>query len=185
MRIALILLGLAGQPIVDVADTQRDPVYRETEVRLSRPLLDGERFDPQEFDPASKEKFAIADRKAERAVGDVERDSKFIQRFWAAKKRVLRDQFGIEWKTPAELNPGIAYANYGQPKITDAESRALRALVAPRLSGATEEVLSIDRSFEGVASVWTRDDRFDQVRVYRFAGHDQLWKFIDVAEVEE
>jgi hypothetical protein len=158
---------------------QPDPVYRETEVRQSRPRLNGEVFDPQESDPALKAKFALVDRKAERIVGNVPRDSKFILHFWEAKKRILKDQFGIQWKTPAELNPHITYDGYGQPKITAAEDRALRALVAPRLSSSSKEVRGVDRSFEGVAEVWTSDSQTRQIGLYTFAGHDDQWTFIE------
>jgi hypothetical protein len=158
---------------------QPDPVYRETEVRQSRPRLNGEVFDPQETDPVLKDKFALVDRKAERVVGNVPRDSKFILHFWEAKKRILKDQFGIQWKTPAELNSSIRYDDYGQPKITAAEDLALRAQVAPRLSSSSEEVRRIDRSFEGVAEVWTGDRQTKQIWLYTFAGHDDQWTFIE------
>jgi hypothetical protein len=156
-----------------------DPVYRETEVRQSRPRLNGEVFDLQESDPALKAKFAWVDRKAERVVGNVPRDSKFILHFWEAKKRILKDHFGIQWKTPAELNPQMKYDGYGQAKITAAEDRALRALVAPRLSSSSEEVRDIDRTFEGVAEVWTSDSKTPQIGLYTFAGHDDQWTFIE------
>jgi hypothetical protein len=181
----IVLLCLAFTQALRAEDIQPDPVYRETEVRWSRPMGRGEMFDPQESDPALKEKFAIADRQAERAVGNVERDSEFIFHFWTAKKHILSDQFGIQWKTPAELSRGIEYANYGQPKITNAENQALRALVAPRLSSASEKIQDIDRSFEGIARVWTRDLNTDQIRLYRFVGHDESWKFTQAAEFEE
>ncbi len=162
---------------------QQDPVYRETEVRLSRPRLNGEVFDPQESDPALKNEFALADRKAERVVGNVKRGSNFILHFWDAKKRILRDRFGIQWKTPAELNPRIKYDGYG-PKITAAEEHALRALVAPRLSPGSEEVRGIDRSFEGLGEVWTSDSRTRQIGLYTFAGHDDQWTFVEGGKVE-
>lgn len=162
-----------------------DPVYRETEVRQSRPRVNGEVFDPQESDPALKDRFALADRKAERVVGNVQRNAKFIVHFWEAKKRILKDQFGIQWKTPAELNPSIKYDGYGQPKITAAEDRALRALVAPRLSSSSEEVRSVDRSFEGVAEVWTSDHQTQQIGLYTFAGHDDQWTFIEGGKLVE
>jgi hypothetical protein len=158
---------------------QPDPVYHETEVRQSRPRVNGEVFDPQESDPALKDKFALADRKAERVVGNVERNSKFVWHFWEAKKRILKDQFGIQWKTPADLNPIMKYDGYGQPKITAAEDRALRALVAPRLSSSSEEVRSVDRSFEGVAEVWTSERQTQEIGLYTFAGHDDQWTFIE------
>jgi hypothetical protein len=162
-----------------------DPVYRETEVRQSRPRLNGEVFDLQESDPSLKDKFALVDRKAERVVGNVPRDSKFILHFWEAKKRMLKDQFGIRWKTPAELNPRITYDGYGQPKITAAEDHALRALVAPRLSSSSEEVRGVDRNFEGVAEVWTSDRQIQQIELYTFAGHDDQWTFIEGGELEK
>jgi hypothetical protein len=164
---------------------QPDPVYRETEVRQSRPRLNGEVFDPQESDPTLKDKFALVDRKAERVVGNVARDSKFIFHFWEAKRRILKAQFGIQWKTPAELNPRIKYDGYGQPKITAAEDRALRTLVAPRLSSGSEEVRSVDRSFEGVARVWTSDRQTKQIGLYTFAGHDDQWTFIEGGKLIE
>jgi hypothetical protein len=162
-----------------------DPVYRETEVRQARPRLNGEVFDPQESDPALKDRFAFADRKAERAVGDVPRDSKFIWHFWEAKRRILKAKFGIQWKTPAELNPRIKYDGYGQPKITIAEDRVLRELVTPRLSNSSEEVRGIDRSFEGVAEVWTSDSKTRQIGLYTFAGHDDHWIFIEGGKAVE
>ena len=29
--------------------------------------------------------------------------------FWNTKKRILREQYGIDWKTPAEEHPGIIF----------------------------------------------------------------------------
>ena len=106
-------------------------------------------------------------------------------RFWKAKQKVLKDGFDIEWKSPAELNPGIKYADYGQPVITYAENRALSAFVAPRLSGRNlEEVKGITRDFADVVTVATRD-RAGSIKHYRFRGHDDSWTFIDVSDVEE
>ena len=185
MRALTVLIGLLVVLAAEAGAIQPDPVYRETEVRQARPRLIGEVFDPGESEPALKGTFATADRKAERAVGNVPRNSEFILHFWKAKKRILNDQFGIQWKTPAELNPNIKYANYGQPKITDTEERSLRAMVAPRLSSRSEDVRGINRSFEGIASVWTRDRQTQQIREYRFAGHDESWTFMEVLEWEE
>jgi hypothetical protein len=104
------LVVAAMLPVLLVAcetSISRDPVYRETEVRQSRPRLLGESFDSQESYPRLKSAFDTADRKAERAVGNVPRDAEFITRFWDAKRRILSREFGITWRTPAELNPQI------------------------------------------------------------------------------
>ena len=29
--------------------------------------------------------------------------------FWAEKKRILRERYGIDWKTPAERYPGVIF----------------------------------------------------------------------------
>jgi len=29
--------------------------------------------------------------------------------FWPAKKKVLREKYGIDWKSPAELNPDARF----------------------------------------------------------------------------
>ncbi len=33
----------------------------------------------------------------------------FCHRYWAVKKRILRERFGIAWRSPAELNPHIRF----------------------------------------------------------------------------
>ena len=29
--------------------------------------------------------------------------------YWANKKRILKEKYGIEWKSPAELNPHVCF----------------------------------------------------------------------------
>jgi hypothetical protein len=33
----------------------------------------------------------------------------YCHEFWAAKKRILRRKYGIEWRSPAEMNPGTMF----------------------------------------------------------------------------
>ncbi|GEM_PF-965566 len=33
----------------------------------------------------------------------------YCHRYWSAKKRILRETYHIDWKSPAELNPGVCY----------------------------------------------------------------------------
>jgi hypothetical protein len=33
----------------------------------------------------------------------------FCHIVWATQKRILKDKYGIDWKTPAEMNPGILF----------------------------------------------------------------------------
>jgi hypothetical protein len=130
---------------------QPDPIYRETELRHSRPLAAGERYDAQEDDPKLRDAFAAADAAAERRVGNVKRDDRFIFAFWAEKKAILRDKYQIEWKTPAELNPQITYISYGQRKVSEQEIAEITAVVKQRTK---RHITHIDRDPKGVVRVW-------------------------------
>jgi hypothetical protein len=76
----------------------------------------------------------------------VKRDEKFIFHFWSAKKDILRRLCSIDWKTPAELNPQIAYASYGQPQITQREIREITPVVCKHTSNP---IVSVDRDYQG------------------------------------
>jgi hypothetical protein len=70
----------------------------------------GERHDPQEDDPQLKAVFAAADARALRGLTNASPDDAgFIKLFWRVKKSVLLRQYGIHWKSPAELNPTRSY----------------------------------------------------------------------------
>jgi len=180
IAVALLLaLGCASVPI------QPDPIYRETVIRHARPRLDGERFDPQEDNPALAEAFASADKKAERSVGNVARDADFVFHFWKAKKRILQEEFGISWKSPADLNPWISYSNYGQPKINDAEFASIKAFVQANLLGRGERVVGASRMFDGDVIAVTFEPDSGIVRHYHLLGHDQKWALVSVGIFEE
>ena len=155
---------------------QADPVWRETALRHSRPRGAGEKFDPQESDPKLRAAFAAADATAERRVGNVKRDDKFIFRFWSAKKQILRQQFGIDWRTPAELNPQIAYASYGQRAITDRERHDITQAIRKRTSNT---IRSIDRDYEGKVRAWTDPGVGDETVAYVVRLEKGRWKIID------
>jgi len=165
-------------------DSSRDPVYRETEVRHARPRLDGEQFDPQEADPTLTSAFSIVDRKAERVVGNVPRDENFITHFWQAKQRILQSEYGISWRTPAELNPQVKYLSYGQAALMSLEEEALREAMATRVAPG-ESVRGMWREFDGKTNVSTYTASTDTGRIYEFSGHDRQWDFVAVFEVEQ
>ena len=156
---------------------QPDPVYRETALRHSRPRTAGEKFDPQEQDPTLCAAFAAADAAAARRVANVKRDQKFIFRFWSAKKDILLTQHGIEWKTPAELNPSTAYASYGQRQITERESRDIARVIRRRTSSP---IRSIERDYTGKVRVWTDPGTSDESVAYVVQLERGGWKIVDV-----
>lgn len=75
------------------------------------------KHDPIEDDPQLKPMIAEADREAARQLTDFrsKRDPPGSPRlgdrhlYWAVKKEFLREEYGIEWRTPAEMNSGVAF----------------------------------------------------------------------------
>lgn len=67
------------------------------------------KHDPQEDDPRLKKTFQEAERKVERELVRTPRTVGFIHIYWSTKKRILKKDYGIDWKTPEELNPHISY----------------------------------------------------------------------------
>ena len=33
----------------------------------------------------------------------------YIHKFWELKKKILKEEYNIEWKTPAEMNPQMQF----------------------------------------------------------------------------
>jgi hypothetical protein len=168
---------LASLILVAASCPNCDPVWRETQLRHERPDVQGQHFDPQESDPKLAEVFAAADRKAERKVGNVKRDKHFIFKFWREKKKILKREYGIAWKTPAELSPTVAFDDYGQPLLTAAEKERVKAAVAPRMN-QSEGLIQIWREYDGKISVTTKSSADNEVRIYHLTGQDGAWAIV-------
>jgi len=151
-------------------------VSQETVIRQRRPRLEGEKFDPQESNPRFRSVFARADAAAERRVGNIPRDKKFIFYFWSVKKEILERTYGINWKTPAELNPSILYDSYGQPQLTAREIRRITPIVQKHLHHIGEKITSFERTFDGDVYVWTRVGNAEARGQYVVTAAGQSWK---------
>jgi hypothetical protein len=176
---ALILAGCIEHSV------QRDPVYQETVRRHARPKLDIEVFDSQEFNAQLAIVFAEADAKAERLVGNVRRDSHFIDKFWSAKKKILLSEYGISWHTPAELNPTLEYEAYGQPALTDSEKASIRAILIGAEGASPNASILLSRWTDGTVNVAVREQGSKEGRFYAFHGHDSTWTYKVAAPIEE
>ena len=68
------------------------------------------KHDPIEDDPAYQWAFEAADSEAqkEHAKNGPHRLGS-VHGFYAIKKRILKEKYGIEWKTPPEMNPKWAF----------------------------------------------------------------------------
>ncbi len=163
-------------------DIQPDPIHRETVVRHSRPKDDDELFDPQEYAPDLRSIFAEADAITERLVGNVPRDENFGAVFWATKKRLLSQEYDIDWRSPAEINPDISYGGYGQRVLSETEQSTIRTVVLPYLDSDRTEVTLVERRFSGEVNAWASVD--DERYVFVLTGHRDEWEVESFGRVE-
>ncbi len=128
MEIELVreLRKYTGQPI---AECKRviESVKPELAERYVEFYKDGKHryfIDPQELDPELSEIFEKVDREAksyldgwkkERREKLKESEMEFMglrggcHVLWAEKKRILNQKYGINWLSPAQMNPGIVF----------------------------------------------------------------------------
>lgn len=175
----LVLCVLISTSLSPLLGSDRDPVSHETATRQARPRLEGEKFDPQENEPRLRDVFATADAEAERAVGNVPRNERFIFHFWSVKKRILRQKHEIDWKTPAELNPDIVYDSYGQPRVTAREIREITPVVEKQMRHREEKIANFERTFEGDINVWTKIGKTDDRGRYVVRRRNKAWKIVN------
>ena len=71
-------------------------------------------YDPVEDDPKYQSIFETIDDEVEALLAEEGYTLKtvgmgFCHMFWSAKGRVLKEKYGIEWKSPKEMNPGVLF----------------------------------------------------------------------------
>jgi hypothetical protein len=67
-------------------------------------------YDPIEDDPDAAPLIRQADREArEKSDRGPQMPLGQCHVFWAIKKRILKEKYGIDWKTPKEMNPKTAF----------------------------------------------------------------------------
>ena len=69
----------------------------------------GIRYDPIEDDEGVQPALRAAEREAETQMRGYQSHMGYGKGLWLTKQAILREKYGIEWRTPAELNPKIAF----------------------------------------------------------------------------
>lgn len=70
---------------------------------------DGRWYDPIEDDPVASPLIQKADEEAREQLKDSPMVMGWCHGFWKLKKQILKEKYGIEWRTPKEMNPGVAF----------------------------------------------------------------------------
>jgi hypothetical protein len=67
--------------------------------------------DALDEDPKYAEIIKDVERKVEQRLKaqKVEKEIGYCHDFWSLKKEILKIEYGLEWKSPAEINPDIYF----------------------------------------------------------------------------
>ena len=127
-RLSLRLMELEREAIEGVGDDRAedlemgiDPLNAEiTRYALNIMAADQKRFDdieedghlrkdPIEWTDEYEEVIAEADKKAHALLADEPRGMGFCFVYWPTLQRILFQDYGIRWRSPAEMNPGVIF----------------------------------------------------------------------------
>ena len=99
-----------------------------------------------------------------------------VQRLPAKSRPPLSAALGevIDWETPAELNPQIAYASYGQRKVTQQESTEITAVIRKRTK---RRITVIERDPNGLVRVWLYPEG-NEAMTYIVERRGNGWKIV-------
>lgn len=87
--------------------TAKSPEYSGGSQKKESSIL----HDPIEDDPKYKNVFEIIDAEVDENLKDnpMRGGMGFCHVFWETKKKILKEKYGIPWKSPAEMNPHILF----------------------------------------------------------------------------
>lgn len=69
-------------------------------------------FDPQEDKPNIKPLIEKAEREAKKTLKKYQVKKNvlgYCHSLWREQKRILKEKYNIDWKTPAEMNPNVTF----------------------------------------------------------------------------
>ncbi|MFC2038983.1 hypothetical protein ACFLUG_04360 [Chloroflexota bacterium] len=65
--------------------------------------------DPQEDDPSLNRIIKKAEEQADKNLEAFPRSLGFCHRLWGEKKRILKEEYGIDWRSPQDMNPEMKF----------------------------------------------------------------------------
>ena len=65
--------------------------------------------DPIESTAEYKAVIKDVEKELDRLLKDKPKGMGFCHIYWYEKKKILKEKYGIEWKSPAVMNPGVMF----------------------------------------------------------------------------
>ena len=114
---AMLLRRATGIPILVTRKYLLDasPVFRARLLTAARKKVENphsaHRFlsDPIEDDPAFQKIFSAVGERVEELLKDRPKRLGLCHLHWTTRKRILAEEYGIEWFTPQQLHPGCIF----------------------------------------------------------------------------
>lgn len=69
----------------------------------------GMKIDPLEKDPVYAEIIKKAEEEAEKNIARLAKKNGHSYFLWMEQKRILKDKYNLNWKSPAEMNPEVVF----------------------------------------------------------------------------
>jgi len=104
-----LIAGNSPRGVWEITNQGREWVSKQSPKLQNSPGEDTFETDPKEKDPTVKATIEKAREEAERNLANHPKRLGFCHKLWAEQKRILREKYGINWKSPAEMNPGINF----------------------------------------------------------------------------
>lgn len=127
-RLSLKLMELERDAIIGLSDEQTENLEMDldslnaeiTRYSLNIKAADQKRFndieddghlrkDPIEWTAEYEEAIAQAEEKAQAELADEPRGMGFCFSYWPTLQHILFQDYGIRWRSPAEMNPGVIF----------------------------------------------------------------------------
>lgn len=67
------------------------------------------KHDPIEDTPEFKAVIKKVEKELDELLKDVPKSMGFCHMYWYEKRRILKEKYGIDWKSPALMNPRVRF----------------------------------------------------------------------------
>lgn len=76
---------------------------------IIRPDIGHLKKDPVEYTRRWEEIYYDVEKRLDERFANAPRHMGFCFRYWSAKRELLEEEYGIEWKSPSQMNPGVMF----------------------------------------------------------------------------
>ncbi len=76
---------------------------------IMNPAIGRLKSDPVEYTRRWEDIYYEVERKLDERFANAPRGRGFCHQLWNAKRDLLRDEYGIDWRSPSQMNPRVRF----------------------------------------------------------------------------